>query len=64
MQDGYIFNETIERNIALKDKEVDKQKLLEALKAVNLYEFIDSPLKEKTRIGSGVMILVDKSKEF
>ena len=54
MQDGYIFNDTIERNIALKDKEVDKQKLFEALKAVNLYKFIDSlALKEKTRIGSG-----------
>jgi ATP-binding cassette subfamily B protein len=54
MQDGYIFNDTIERNIALKDKEVNKKKLYEALKAVNLEEFVTSlALKEKTRIGSG-----------
>ncbi|SIS47969.1 ATP-binding cassette, subfamily B [Zobellia uliginosa] len=54
MQDGYIFNDTIERNIALKDKIVDKEKLEKALGAVNLLGFVNSlALKEHTKIGSG-----------
>jgi len=54
MQDGYIFNDTIERNIALKEEIIDGGKLFSVLKAVNLDEFVNSlVLKEKTRIGSG-----------
>jgi ATP-binding cassette subfamily B protein len=54
MQDGYIFNDTIERNIALKEEVIDREKLFSVLKAVNLDEFVNSlVLKEKTRIGSG-----------
>jgi ATP-binding cassette subfamily B protein len=54
MQDGYIFNDTIERNIALKEEVIDREKLFSVLKAVNLDEFVNSlALKEKTRIGSG-----------
>ncbi len=54
MQDGYIFNDTIERNIALNEREINQEKLYKALKAVNLDEFVTSlALREKTRIGSG-----------
>ena len=54
MQDGYIFNDTIERNIAMNDINVDKKRLYDALKAVNLFEYVNSlALKEATRIGSG-----------
>lgn len=53
MQDGYIFAETIERNIATKELDIDKKKLANAIKIANIEEFIDSlPLKEKTVIGS------------
>ncbi len=54
MQDGYIFNDTIQRNIVMSEIKIDKDKLFKALKAVNLFSFINSlPLKELTKIGSG-----------
>ena len=54
MQDGYIFNDTIERNIAMNDTNVDKIKMNNVLKAVNLFDFVNSlALKEFTKIGSG-----------
>jgi len=54
MQDGYIFNDTIERNIAMNDEIVDKDKMKDVLEAVNLFEFVNSlALKEFTKIGSG-----------
>ncbi|EHQ41670.1 peptidase domain-containing ABC transporter [Myroides odoratus] len=54
MQDGYIFNDTIERNIAMNDEIVDKHKMKNVLEAVNLFEFVNSlALKEFTKIGSG-----------
>lgn len=54
MQDGYIFNDTIERNIAMNDVAIDKEKMKNVLEAVNLLEFVNSlALKEFTKIGSG-----------
>jgi len=53
MQDGFIFSDTIERNIATSEEVIDQQKLLEAVRLANLNEFIDSlPLGFKTRIGA------------
>jgi ATP-binding cassette, subfamily B, bacterial len=53
MQDGYIFSDTIANNIAPGAGHIDKQKLLEAVKIANIYEFIESlPLGFNTRIGS------------
>lgn len=53
MQDGYIFSETIERNIATGDKEIDKKRLQLASKIANVEEFIDSlPLRYSTKIGA------------
>ncbi len=53
MQDGYIFSDTIARNIALSGEEIDFPKLYNAVKVANIKEFIDSlPLRYNTKIGS------------
>ncbi|MCM1031808.1 MAG: peptidase domain-containing ABC transporter [Oscillibacter sp.] len=52
MQDGFIFSDTIARNIAVSDEVVDKEKLLYAVKIANIQEYIESlPLKYNTKIG-------------
>lgn len=53
LQDGYIFNDSIAKNIAIGSESIDKTKLLEAVKVANIYEFIESlPLGYNTKIGS------------
>jgi ATP-binding cassette subfamily B protein len=53
MQDGYIFNDTIARNIAAGDDEIDRQQLLYAVTVANIRDFIESlPLKYNTKIGN------------
>jgi len=53
MQDGFIFADTIARNIALGDEEIDKEKLRKAAIVANIEEFIESlPLKYSTKIGA------------
>ena len=53
LQDGFIFSETIERNIATHDKEIDNSKLYAALEMACIDDFVKSlPKKEKTIIGS------------
>lgn len=53
MQEGFIFSETIERNIATSDNEIDFEKLNKAIKTANLTDYIDNlPLGTKTKIGS------------
>ena len=52
MQDGYIFSDTIERNVATKDKEINQEQLKKATQIANIEEFVESlPLKYKTKIG-------------
>jgi ATP-binding cassette subfamily B protein len=52
MQDGFIFNETIAKNIALGDEIIDKKKLLKAVKVANIQGHIESlPLGYNTKIG-------------
>lgn len=52
MQDGFIFSESIARNIAVSDEIIDKRKLLKAVKAANIQQFIESlPLGYNTKIG-------------
>lgn len=52
MQEGYIFNDTIAKNIAVGDTRIDKAKLLQAVKVANIKEFIeDLPLGYNTKIG-------------
>jgi len=53
MQEGYIFSDTIARNIAVKDEQVDEQRLLHAVKVANLQSFIkELPLGFNTKIGN------------
>ncbi|MGB3108923.1 MULTISPECIES: peptidase domain-containing ABC transporter [Sphingobacterium] len=53
MQNGYIFSDTIERNIAVGKQEVDQERLKEAIRIANLESFIEElPLKAKTKIGA------------
>ncbi|MDR1896123.1 MAG: peptidase domain-containing ABC transporter [Prevotellaceae bacterium] len=55
MQDGYIFSESIARNIAVADSDIgdiDRGRLLLAARMANIDEFIDRlPLKYNTVIG-------------
>lgn len=52
MQDGYIFSESIARNIAVDDGEIDRSRLLLAARIANIEEFIERlPLKYNTVIG-------------
>lgn len=53
MQDGYIFSDTIERNIATGDEEINRERLQNATKIANIEGFIDSiPLEYNTKIGA------------
>jgi len=53
MQDGFIFSDTIARNIALGEEEVDRKKLLHAVTVANIKEHIESlPLGYNTKVGS------------
>lgn len=52
MQDGFIFSDTIARNIAPGVENIDKQQLVKAAKIANIYDFILSlPLGFNTKIG-------------
>jgi len=53
MQDGFIFSDTIARNIAPGEEFVDKEKLFHAVTVANIRDFIESlPLAYNTKIGS------------
>lgn len=53
MQDGFIFSDTIERNIAVGDEYPDKKKLHHAIKVANIQDLIDGlPLGVNTKIGA------------
>lgn len=53
MQDGYIFNDSITKNIAVSDERPDYIKLLHACKIANIQTFIESlPLGFNTKIGA------------
>ncbi len=52
MQDGYLFSESIARNIAVSNEEIDTSKLLFAAQVANIHNFIDTlPLKYNTVVG-------------
>ncbi len=53
MQDGFIFSDSIARNIAESEDIVDKGKLLKAVKTANIQEFVESlPLGYNTKVGA------------
>lgn len=52
MQEGYIFNDTIAKNIAVGSEFIDQKKLLQAVHIANIQPYIDSlPLGFNTKIG-------------
>jgi ATP-binding cassette subfamily B protein len=52
MQDGFIFSDTIARNIAMGDERIDTARLSHALKVANLKDMTDTlPLGVNTKIG-------------
>lgn len=53
MQDGFIFSDTIARNIAVGDEYPDRSKLQHAIDIANIRDFIDTlPLGVETKIGA------------
>lgn len=53
MQDGFIFSDTIERNIATSDENIDYEKLNKALETANIKSFVEGlPLGLNTKIGA------------
>ncbi len=52
MQDGFIFSDTIARNIAPGEERIDRKKLLHAVEVANIRDFIETlPLSYNTKIG-------------
>ena len=52
MQDGFIFSDTIAKNIAVGAEEIDKERLAHAVEVANIRTFIESlPLGYNTKIG-------------
>ena len=52
MQDGVIFSESIARNIAVNDGDIDVERLEQAAKIANIHEYVMGlPLKYNTLIG-------------
>lgn len=52
MQDGVIFSESIARNIAVDDGEIDVERLEQAAKIANIHDYVMGlPLKYNTKIG-------------
>lgn len=53
MQDGYIYSSSIAQNIAMSEKNVDIERVYQALKIACLDEFVESlPQKHHTALGS------------
>lgn len=53
MQDGFIFSDTIAKNIALGEERIDEDRLIEAVDIANIKEYVESlPLGFNTLIGA------------
>lgn len=53
MQDGFIFSDTIERNIATSDEKIDEDRLKKAMEIANIKTFVEElPLGLNTKIGA------------
>lgn len=64
MQDGVIFSESIARNIAVDDREIDTEKLIMAAEIANVKDFVMAlPLKFNTNIGRDGMGLSQGQKQ-
>ena len=64
MQDGVIFSETITRNIAVNDDEINIERLEQAARIANIHDYIMGlPLKYNTIIGRDGMGLSQGQKQ-
>lgn len=64
MQDGVIFSESIARNIAVDDGEIDIERLEQAARIANIHDYVMGlPLKYNTRIGCDGMGLSQGQKQ-
>lgn len=64
MQDGYIFSDTIAKNIALADDEINLEKLYQSIRLANVTDIVDSlPLGINTKIGSNGLGLSQGQKQ-
>ncbi len=53
MQDGFIFSDTIAKNISVSDERVDMKKIMHAVEVANIKEFVEElPLGFQTKIGN------------
>ena len=53
MQDGFVFSDTIERNIATNDEKINDEKFNQALETANIKSFVEElPLGLNTKIGA------------
>ena len=53
MQDGYIFSDTIEKNITIGDDHIDYDRLLKACQVANILAYVESlPMRFQTQIGA------------
>lgn len=53
MQEGYVFNDSIAKNIAVGEDFIDKEKLQHAIEVANIKDYIEGlPLGYNTKIGS------------
>jgi ATP-binding cassette subfamily B protein len=53
MQDSFIFNDTIRKNITVTNEETDEERLLHACKTANILSYIeDMPLGFNTKLGA------------
>lgn len=52
MQDGFVFSDSIARNIAVGEETVDRERLWNAAQIANIHEFVETlPLGYNTKIG-------------
>ncbi len=64
MQEGYIFNETIRRNIVMGDEVVDNEKLLRAIEMANMEDYVlELPLNVEAKIGNDGTLLSTGQKQ-
>jgi ATP-binding cassette subfamily B protein len=64
LQDGYLFSDTIARNIALVDEEPDWPRLINAARIANANEFIEAlPLQYQTKVGANGLGLSQGQKQ-
>ena len=53
MQDGFIFSDTIKRNVATGDQKIEEERLIKSVETANVKDFIKSlPLQYNTKIGA------------